>query len=100
IFAAIPHDGEPNEAGKQYSLSGAIKLPVGEVNKHGKKIITQITRLGFLYLHTTADTAGQKIRTYSLVDWKGNELLPPVYRKIEVLTSGHVLVSQEKEVAN
>jgi len=100
IFAAIPHDGEPNEAGSQYSLSGAIELPVREVDRHGKKIISKITRLGFLYLHTAADTARQKTRTYSLVDWKGDELLPAVYRKIEVLKSGHVRVTQEKEVKN
>ncbi|MGV3762940.1 WG repeat-containing protein [Parapedobacter sp.] len=100
IFAAVPHDGEPQEASKQYSLSGAIELPVREVNRHSKKIISKITQLGFLYLHTTADTARQKTRTYSLVDWKGDELLPAVYQKIEVLKSGHVRVTQEKEVEN
>lgn len=107
IFAAIPHDGEPNGASKQYSLSGDIKLPVRKTTKQGKKIISKITSLGFLYLHTRkssllpANGDGRKeIRIYSLVNWKGDELLPPVYRKIEVLESGHVLVTQEKRVVN
>jgi len=100
IFAVVPHNGEPNNASKQYSLSGVIKLPVREVNKQGRKIISQITPLGFLYLHTTTDLAGKKTKTYSLVNWKGKELFPPVYREIEVLRSGHVLVTQQKEVGN
>src|SRR5699024_135875 len=65
------------------------------------------TSVGFLYLHTRKSSSlsaggdgGKEIRTYSLVNWKGDELLPPVYRKIEVLASGHVLVTQEKEVEN
>ncbi|MGO3109663.1 MAG: WG repeat-containing protein [Sphingobacterium sp.] len=100
VFMVIPHDGEPTQASHQYSLSGAVKLPVRIVNKQSKKVISRITPLGFLYLHTKANVAEKESRTYSLVNWRGQELVPGVYQKIEVLKTGHVLVTQEKEVGN
>ncbi len=100
VFVVVPHDGEPTEASCQYSLSGAIKLPVRIVNKQSRKVIGHITPLGFQYVHTKVKAAEKKIRTYSLVNWKGHELLPQVYQKIEVLKSGDMLVTQEKEVGN
>ncbi|HLT87463.1 MAG TPA: WG repeat-containing protein [Sphingobacterium sp.] len=98
IFAVLSADDEPTEGTVQYSLSGVISLPIAETIDGGKKLISTINSLGFLYLYTTQDTAGLTEKRYSLVSWKGEELLPPVYDKIEVTKAGHVLVSQEKEV--
>lgn len=105
VFAVIPPDGKPAETNNQYSLSGEIILPIERTNETSKTVLAHITSLGFLYFHTTKSPSlpvggdgGKEIRTYSLINWKGDELLPPVYRKIEVLKTGHVLVTQEKEV--
>lgn len=101
VFAVVSSSDAPAQNNDQYSLSGTIKLPVHETNKRDKKIISLITSLGFLYLHTTVGAAGEAIKTYSLVNWEGDELLPPVYQKIEILKkSGHILVTQEKESKN
>ena len=82
----------------QYSLSGEISLPAAEEANGGKKLVSAMNALGFLYLHTTQGTAGLVEKRYSLVNWKGEELLPPDYHKIEVMKHGHVLVTREKEV--
>lgn len=98
IFAVLSVDDEPTEGAMQYSLSGDVSLPIAETVDGSKKLISTINSLGFLYLHTTQDTAGLVEKKYSLVNWIGEELLPPVYQKIEVTKAGHVLVSQEKKV--
>ncbi|WP_165793029.1 WG repeat-containing protein [Sphingobacterium haloxyli] len=98
IFAVLSADDEPTEGAMQYSLSGDVRLPITETVAGSKKLISTITSLGFVCLHTTQDTAGVVEKKYSLVSWIGEELLPPVYQKIEVTKAGHVLVAQEKEV--
>lgn len=97
IFAVLSTDDKPTEGAMQYSLSGDVSLPIAQTVDGGKKLISTINSLGFLYLHSTQDTAGLVEKKYSLVSWIGEELLPPVYQKIEVTKAGHVLVSQEKK---
>src|SRR5690606_32198722 len=99
IFAVLSADDELTEGAMQYSLSGDSSLPIAATIDGGKKLISMINSLGFLYLRTTQDTAGLVEKKYSLVNWIGEELLPPVYQKIEVTKAGHVLVSQEKKVS-
>lgn len=98
VFAVVSTDGEPNDDDRLYSLCGDIRLPAVETAERGKKLISTLSSLGFLYLHTTQDAAGVIEKKYSLVNWKGEEMLPPRYRKIEVMKAGHVLVTQEKKV--
>jgi len=98
IFAVLSADDEPTDGAMQYSLSGDVSLPIAATINGGKKLLSTINSLGFLYLHTTQDTAGLVEKKYSLVSWMGEELLPPVYQKIEVTKAGHVLVSEEKKV--
>jgi len=97
IFAVLSADDEPTVGAMQYSLSGDVSLPIAETVDGSKKLISTINSLGFLYLHTRQDETGLVEKKYSLVSWIGEELLPPVYQKIEVTKAGHVLVSQEKE---
>src|SRR5690606_28502888 len=98
IFAVLSADDEPTVGAMQYSLSGDVSLPIAETVDGSKKLISTINSLGFLYLHTRQDETGLVEKKYSLVNWIGEELLPPVYQKIEVTKAGHVLVSQEKKV--
>ena len=98
VFAVVSVAGKlPEEAAMQYSLSGEISLPAAEEANGGKKLVSDINALGFLYLHTTQGEAGLVEKKYSLVNWKGEELLPPDYHKIDVMKHGHVLVTREKE---
>ncbi len=97
VFAVVSAGKLTQEGAMQYSLSGEISLPAAEEANGGKKLVSAINALGFLYLHTTRGTAGLVEKRYSLVNWKGEELLPPDYHKIEVMKHGHVLVTREKE---
>lgn len=98
FLVLIPHDEEIDQANVQYSLSGEIELPVRKRDKQGVAVLTKISPFGFQYLHTRQARGNETIRTYEMVDWQGRQILPPVYRKIEIIKPGVLLVTQERAV--
>ena len=103
IFVVLQIDNNANKI-NQYSLSGEITIPCGQADDEGKKLLTRLTSIGFLYLHTKkkapsghVSDVGVDAKTYSLINWEGKQLVPPIYRKIEVLETGHMLATQEAE---
>lgn len=57
------------------------------------------TVLGFSYRKMQQDTVGKRnIALYGLNNWKGKEILPPEYARIEVMQQRYILTSREKPV--
>lgn len=95
IYAAIPHDGDPRAARELYSLSGTFQLPLTLRENKVNTRISKVTPLGFLYRTTSRDTNGEVRKMFSLADWSGKQVFPPVYQRIQVLPTGHVVLTRE-----
>ncbi|QEC53912.1 WG repeat protein [Anseongella ginsenosidimutans] len=87
IFLIAASDDK--KQGYLYSLSGKKILLL----EKGKSMLGRITKLGFECFVFKEDTSIQ----HGLLNWKGEKLLPPVYKSIKVLRTGHLFVRQEKK---
>lgn len=78
-----------SKKGRVYTLSGKRVLTLENM----KKALTDVTKVGFKYINSVEGSSSQ----YGLVNWKGEVILPPVYKEIEVLNTGQLIVKQENK---
>lgn len=77
------------EKGHMYTLSGKKVLTL----EKRRMALVGITELGFKYISSTEGSPNQ----YGLTNWKGKEILPPVFKEIDVLRNGRMIVKHESK---
>src|SRR5699024_9039199 len=75
------------EKGHVYTLSGKKILTLEKM----RMALSDITQVGFKYINSVEGSPNQ----YGLINWKGEVILPSVYKEIDVLRTGQLIVKQE-----
>lgn len=81
-----------------YNLSGRKIFPLEDYKDEHMYTLSGTTSVGFNYLSSTKNKLHQISENEGLINWKGEEILAPIYKHIEVLKPGHLLVRQERQV--
>src|SRR5690606_6911982 len=80
-----------------YNLSGRKILSLHNERGIAKTALAGITPVGFKFLRLVKDSSGQSMYSHGLVNWKGVELLPPLYQSIHVTKSCELLVKRHEK---
>lgn len=95
VFAVYGIAAGSKEKGVLYSMKGEQVF-----NLENGMVPEKAASNGFTYRNIKRDTAQHRaVHTFGFVDWKGQEVLPPVYTSINVLKERRLLAKREKESA-
>lgn len=95
VFAVYGIAAGSKEKGALYSVKGEQVF-----NLENGIVPEKAASSGFTYRNIKRDTAQQRaVHRFGFVDWKGQEVLPPVYTSINVLKERRLLAKREKESA-
>lgn len=83
-----------------FDLNGQKILSLTKQKGLAETGLVRITPVGFKYTQVVKGSSDQVTVTRGLINWKGAELLAPVYQNICVMKTGELLVEQEKGFEN